>query len=378
MGDAAETLRSVIARGYRPAANEPPDVPWVVHDPQSGWRSVALPEVTARVDGRGRPVLLLVLPTYVGRAAYEDQAACVRRLLEQLADDGSGLVVLLVVGMQWGPGEAAEAYSRLERLGDLARREGLGYAGIALPHVGKRATLNAAFALGRRIDCVGAGWIDDDVVLAPGCLAALLRRFTAAGACGAVGARKIGHARNFRASRVLHWAKGIAKTPARGYPHGCCMIVDADCVAAGVPSRYVCEDDYFCFRLLAPQTSRPLGRLTVVQEAVCHHTVGGPTSEIYRRIRRSLFTAHVLQADFPAPVASYYLRSMQFYGLWPLSELDRSRGPAFAAVKWVVKAVYFAWFLEVGAELFVRGLVNRPMRRIAWSPYRGYARPSAP
>jgi hypothetical protein len=47
----------------------------------------------------------------------------------------------------------------------------------------------------------------------------------------------------------------------------------------------------------------------------------------------------------------------------------------YALKKWLLKAVYFVWFLEVGAELFIRGLLRQPLKEIAWSAYSEYEIP---
>jgi hypothetical protein len=323
--------------------------------------------------------LAFVLPTYVGRSSLGENVACVEALATQVASVRSvapKTPLLVIVGMQWESGQEGTASERLQALSQVAQRTHVDFMGLSLPRTRKNATLNAALRLVTALGVCGVGWVDDDVRLAPDCLARLVERFLEKSARGAVGARKIPEPKAaLRASRALLRVKEISKTPAYSYPHGCCMLIDAAVAAAGIPSRYLCEDDYICFALLDPSASNPLENLEVVQDALCFHTVGGPTREIYRRIRRSLFTGHILQADFPAEVSAFYMRRMQFNGLWPLGPLDASLGVRGCTVKWFVKALYFSWFLEVGFELALRGLVRRPLREIAWSPYSEYSVP---
>ena len=154
------------------------------------------------------------------------------------------------------------------------------------------------------------------------------------------------------------------------------MMIDARLAAVGIPDRYVCDDDYFCFALLRPGQPDPKEEMALVPAALCFHTVGGSLPEVYRRVRRSLFSSHVMQADFPLPVSNFYFCRIQFYGLWPMAPLDRSRSLGYAIAKWLLKAIYFAWYAEVGGELFVRGLLGRPLRQIAWSAYLEYEVPA--
>lgn len=51
---------------------------------------------------------------------------------------------------------------------------------------------------------------------------------------------------------------------------------------------------------------------------------------------------------------------------------------AWGFAKWFLKALYLVWFCRVGAELFLRGLMGRPINEIRWGGYTEYERPAIP
>ncbi|MFE7119383.1 hypothetical protein ACFU99_28615, partial [Streptomyces sp. NPDC057654] len=251
-------------------------------------------------------------------------------------------------------------------------------AGLLLPGPGKIRTLNAAFPLAVRLGAAGVGWVDDDVVMDPDCLERMADAFLAGGCRGAVGPHKIAHAGTHRVSRLLHRAKAVA-APATNYPHGCCVLVATDVVADGIPDRYDSDDGYLCFALLDPAHPDPLHDLRLLPEARLHYTVSdGPAGPTRRRVRRLLLCHHIHLADAPYPAARYYVHHMLFPGMWPLTGWDGSRGFRHGAANAAVKWLYFGWFLRTGAELYVRGLLDRPLRAVAWSGHTTLAAPPRP
>jgi hypothetical protein len=322
--------------------------------------------------------IAFLLPTVVERGEAE-QAAASLRLVQQVAglrDARPELPLVFVAGMQWrDPAGRAEALRRLEALGGEALARRIPFVGMSLPGPGKIRTLNAAIAVAEGVGARGLAWVDDDVRLEPGCLAGMAERFLARGARGAVGATKVGAPKEYAASRLLFAAKSVME-PAVNYPHACCILVETGVVAGGIPPRYVSDDGYVCFRLLDPSLANPLEHLELVPGALCHYHVGGPAGETYRRIRRMLLNHHIYMADFPRPVARFYFRHVLFTGLWPLAPWDGSRGWRFGATKWALKWAYFGWFAAVGAELYLRGLLGRPLRRVSWGGYTRYEVPA--
>ncbi|GGK06744.1 hypothetical protein GCM10010123_40640 [Pilimelia anulata] len=377
LGSVALPVRRLISRGYRPVPQPPPPTDCLVGLPGAPLAGAPPAAVAALLGASVAGGVGVVLPTCVDRAAPAAHRAVVADLLarlDELRAAEPGRPVVLLLGMQWGPGEDDAARDRLRDLCELVGDRPVPVVGIAMPRVGKAPMLNAAFRIATAAGLAGVGWVDDDVRLGPGCLARLVAAFRRRGCRGSAGARKVPRPHPYAAARLLHRGKLVGRTPRYAYPHGCCMIVDAALAARGIPDRYTCEDDYFCFALIDPAHPDPLHRMHIVPDALCYHAVGGPAGEIRRRVTRSLRTAAVLLADFPAPVAAIYF-SMYFHGLWPLAAAARGHGAAFAARKWAVKSLHFLWFARVALALAARGLVGRPLAAIPWAAYSRHDRP---
>jgi hypothetical protein len=369
-GDPIEWTRTAISRGYRRAVDASSPAVYVLDNGETTHRYDldTLPTIAAADTS----LFGVLCPTFVARAPADRQIETMSALAAQLRTclvDRPDVRIAFFVGMQWSAGEESAAFDRLDRIARLVRDDArIVFVGVALPGRGKTRTLNATIRAAVKSNAAGLAWIDDDVYLEDGCLARLLARFIEKGCRGAVGATKIPVAGKTRAARILYTLKNIT-TPACNYPHACCILVDTRVIARGIPERYASDDGFVCFELLDPTRPNPLEHLELVAAARCWHVVGGPAGQTLRRIRRMLTNHHVFLADYPRPVARYYFRQMLFYGLWPLAPFDASRGVAFGLAKWGLKAVYFCWFARVGGELLVRGIVNRPIREIAWGGY---------
>ncbi|MGA4957597.1 glycosyltransferase family protein [Streptomyces lavendulocolor] len=366
-------LRATVSRGYRPGTTWSTPVRYVLDgrpEPR-GAREAADALRPARPSGTA---VALVAPTYVGRGTLAEQAERLDALLDRVAEAVRAhpdVGVLLFVGMQWR--DAAEEKEALLRLEALLRRAterepGVRVCGLSLRGPGKPRTLNAAVAVAELLGCAGVGWFDDDVTLEPDCLAHLVGAFVAGGCRGAVGATKVPHTAAYATSRTLARAKAVA-APATDYPHGCCILVATEVMAGGMPDRYVSDDGYVCFRLLDPRLPDPLRYLRLVPEARCHYVVAGPAGETRRRIRRLLLNHLIDLADWPLPVARHYFRHVLFGGMWPLTGFHRAKGVRHGVAEAAIKWLYFCWFCGVGAELYVRGLVRRPLREVRWAAY---------
>ncbi|WP_231631734.1 hypothetical protein, partial [Streptomyces clavuligerus] len=375
---AARTLRAAVARGFAPAPSWSVPVRHLLPDGSvTDTAHRAARALTADLATRGAapgPALVLVAPTAVGRATAAEQHERLDALFDRVAETTAvhpGVPVVLAVGMQWtAPEDEPRARDRLRSLLDraAARLPQVAPLGLWLPGPGKPRTLNAAVAVAEALGAAGVGWVDDDVTLDPGALAHLVTAFREGGCRGAVGATKVPHTKEFATSRTLARAKEITAT-ATGYPHGCCILVGTDVVAGGLPGRYLSDDGYICFRLLAPGEPDPLARLRLVPDAICHYYVAGPAGETRRRIRRLLLNHLVDLGDWPLPVARHYFRHVLFAGVWPLTDWDGSRGRRLGLQKAALGWLYLGWFTKVAAELGLRGVLRRPLRRIEWAPY---------
>ncbi len=348
-------LRPWIARGYQPMPQVNPAAEWAIPLP------IDLPN----------SALMAFCPTFAGAENAATQRAVLLELADQLQQNRSGLPpAILVVGMQYRPGERSLA---LERLAALAREIGpigVAFAGFAMGEFGKVKSVNIALQVAQEHGADALLQVDDDIQLRPGCITALYRAYRDHGSGLAVGATKIGLSRQNRASRLLRWLKQQTKA-ATNYPHACCMLIDPRLFDNGIPLRYVSDDGYICFSLLRPAAADPFHLLRLVPEAECTHYVGGPAGQSARRIRRMLLNHHIYLADFPVETARFYFRAILFPGFWPLG----TRLAGFSPLRWVLQLFYFCWFLRTGLELAIRGLLNRPLHQIAWAGFEDRGRP---
>ncbi|GIF10091.1 hypothetical protein [Actinoplanes teichomyceticus] len=362
-------LRRWISRGYQPGTAWRRPVEYVHADGSVAARLATWPPQPPA----GVPSLAFVLPTHLRRYSASRHQAWLRELLAQLAEAAEavpGARITVLVGMQWMRREDRdEAVARLRLLAGVAgQQSAVHFVGLSLPGPGKVSTLNAGIAVAEAQGLTAVGWLDDDIRLEPGCLANLVRDFAGHGCRGAVGATKVPHARPYATSRLLHRLKAITAT-ATNYPHGCCLLVELPVVSGGIPDRYVCDDGYVCFRLLDPDAADPLHRLRLVPDARCHYEVAGPAGQSGRRIRRLLLNHVIYLADWSYPVARYYFRDILFPGMWPLTGFDASAGRSHGVAKSAITWVYFGWFARTAAELYLRGLVRRPLREVRWAEY---------
>lgn len=312
--------------------------------------------------------IAIILPTIVGRASEHEHSKMLSDILAQLTDVRERhplLQLVLIVGMQWSGGERKQSLERLGALSYLANESHIPFLGLSLPKRGKVATLNIAIDVAAAFGAEGVFWMDDDVSLERFCMARLVDRFIEKGCRGAVGATKKGYPRQNLSSRVLFLLKSLTQ-PACNYPHGCCILVDLRVLRTGIPERYVSDDGFVCFQLLAPDRPDPLELLELVPDAECLHFVGGTAGQNRSRIRRMLTNHVVFMADYPEEVSKYYFRHMLFYGLWPLAPWDNKHSIPFATAKWILKAFYFGWFVKVATVLFVRGFIHKPQPNIVW------------
>lgn len=352
-------LQTLIGRGFAP----PPDAK----------HSFKLMR-DSRPEPSRLPKVAIFLPTMVGCALSADMDEYLTGLAAQIvtAAQERAIELHLIVAMQYGREGAAAGERALETVlrtleASLAAAGGkVGLAAMTLNGPGKVVSINAmtGLALARGIEAVLL--IDDDVAFSDGCFSRMLGAYLAASRPIAIGARKIGRPFDTRASAILHTLKSFTQ-PAENYPHACCMIVSIEVISPEIPPIYSSDDGYICFRLLAPAEADPLCRLVLIDDAYCHHWVGGrDAGEISSRIRRMLLHHHLFLSHSEPAQARYYLRTILFFGLWPWVGFDSSKGLGHGVVKCLLKHVYAIWFAKIGLELVVRGVVGWPLREISW------------
>jgi hypothetical protein len=321
--------------------------------------------------------MAVLCPTYVGRCGADEHAAHAGHLLDRVAEVRAALPelpLLVLVAMQWAPGQEEEARRRVERLGALAAERGLPYAGATLPGPGKVRNVNAAIRLAAPLRLRGWLWVDDDIRMEEGCLARLVARFAAKGFRGAVGASKISDAGPHRAAHWLKVVKGFTAPP-RAHPAACCMAVESGVLAGGIPAHRITDDAYVCFSLIDPAAADPYHLLETLPDARCRVQVGGKAGETLRNLRRNLFSHIHYMADARPGVARAYLTHSLLHGLWPLAPWDGRKGVRHGAGKWLFKAAYLGWLSAEAAVLAGRGLVGRPRRSVSWGAYTAYTLP---
>lgn len=360
-------LQRLIARGYEPDPQPTVPVTGVVRT-ADGFRPVREECLFDRLSRLPAGGIAILFPTYVSRCALVEHAAGLAHVIERLVEvrlKRPDLPLTLWVGMQHTDGDEDEAVCRLAQLGQMAEINSLNFVGLALRGPGKMLTINASVRLSRGLDYEGWLWIDDDIDLEPHCLARLVARFFERGCRGAVGANKTGLPKAYWASRVLSQISRRT-TPPRVYPTACCMIVQTKVIECGIPVRRVTDDGFVLFQLLDPAAGDPLHDLEVVADARCRFYTAAHGADNLRRLRRSMYSHVTCMADYPWSTARWYFSETLFFGLWPLGSWDNRGGQWRGAIRWLIKATHFGWFLTIATTLLVRGLAKRPIRHLAW------------
>lgn len=316
--------------------------------------------------------IAVLCPTYVERYDAQQHLELICRLLDALEETRRqcpSLPLSLWIGMQWSDDGDAAAHARTSLLCKTAESRAIpkfACHGLVLEGPSKLRTINAALRSAREMKIEGWAWIDDDIQLEPGCLSRLVSRFLQQGSRKAVGASKIAIAAPHSASRTLRAVSSLTRPP-RSYPHACCMVVPAQVLGQGIPSRRLSDDGFVLFELLDPAHADPYHRMEVLEDARCRFVVGGNTSQSTSRFRRLLYSHVTCMADYSWPAARIYFQTMLFHGLWPLAKWGGTR-------RWIVKAFHFFLFAAIVAELAARGLLERPRRSVPWG---GVARVSS-
>jgi hypothetical protein len=367
-GTSRTFIQAIVARGYRPVLEPDAVVRWVTAGAPE--RELGVEAVLSRMPADS---IFALCPTYLGRCDLSEHCAIVERFSRQL-----GLVVrrrpnlgiVLFVGMQWLESHDSDneeaALQRLRTLATIAEQHSpSAFVGFALKGPGKNRTINAALGAGEGGRPRGWLWIDDDIQLEDGCLERLIDRFLAEPRRGAVGATIVQRQQRYASSRWLHRV-GKLTAPLKAFPTAGCMIVEPRVLRGGIPVRCFADDAFVLFELLDPSRKDPFEALEVVREARAYHPVGGSGRVTYAQWRRRLYTHVIYTAEYPPEVARCYLSSCLFFGLWPISDWDRSLGIGGTMLRWMIKAVHLVLFLGAAANLFVRGVVDRPIDSVSW------------
>ncbi|WP_440980752.1 hypothetical protein [Shinella sumterensis] len=325
-----------------------------------------------RVTG-GRERLAVLLPTIAQRLDPQT----LRRISENvgaevaiLSEGGTEVAVYIVVQYMSDTMHHLAEQRRSELAAMLFSNAGQGDTTVSVHSAtmrgpGKVLSLNAMLLRASEFAPGAAVLLDDDVEMESACLAALLACYREMDLPAAVGATKVGHSAEGRASKFLYWAKSHT-APATQYPHACCMLVSMSVIQNGFPTELSSDDGFICFELLDPHADDPLHRLKLEPRARVHHVIGGDGNAMYQRIRRMLLNHYQFLCAYEWTKGRFYCRDLLFFGFWPVGKSVSTGTFRSRAIRWWVKAAYFTWFTSIGIELAVRAITRRPIRAIPW------------
>lgn len=306
---------------------------------------------------------VIVLPSTCQRCDPQTHATVLRNLLLQLrGNPEAGLVFALQ------DEDTNLLTSHLDEVAGMLGDESRQVLMCPVIGYGKTAALNAVFSLfdeARAPEIVG--WVDDDVVLGDGTLAAMIAATSGNNALQVVGAKKVPVAYKGRIARAFLRLKRLARpegTPV--WPHGCAMLVRYTLISEGIPLRYAGEDGFIVLSAFEETKAAKDQALKVLDCTMCEHVVGGPGIEIPARVIRTLFENSVLLADFPEAKSLMFARLAIFHGLYD------PRAPLLARV---LGSAHYLFYCLIGIYLVTCGMMGRPKRSIRWS---GYSRHNVP
>ena len=361
---AVPLLSSIVARGYQPFPPPPIEAEYVVGSENR--TPLGCAEAVDRLGTSVAGGIAVLCTTYVARCEASEFPAMAAPFIEQLKgikESCPQTPVLFMMAIGCPTADRIEGGRRVAILQEMfAASDAEAFAAVLIHGSPKKVRgINAALDLARAAGVRGIVLVDDDTRMGERCLGRVVRHFVDRGCRGAVGATRISVPAAHWSARMQLAASAYLQ-PETPYPYAWCMVTELPILAGGFPERYGNDDGYIFFELLAPEHEDPLHLLTVLPDAVCWSSVGRTTAAAtLARIRSRLLSHVILMADYSGK-CRYYRRRMLFYGLWPIGEAPRGLGFRAAATKWVLKAIFCVWFCRLGLELFVRGLVDRPIR----------------
>jgi hypothetical protein len=358
-------LKLTVRRGFVPACPPPTTLRWAERG-----------SVAGLIGSRDT---IFLIPTYLDRCSSAEQAEAVRRIVAQMAGPGSTDLAsraAFILLLQHDPAQTGAAEERARDI--LASVNGAEADWLSVALIDVHGKVNALNTCLRALDAAGydglVGWVDDDVQLGVDCLAELARTLRQRGEVMIAGAAKIPVPNVQRAASIFLRIKTVARATSRPIPHGCCILGRFDSLKSGIPARYVGEDGYLSMRHYDETRADPLEAMAVVPTATCVHTVGGPLGQIWKRVRRTIYTNSILLADFPEDRSVHFAREIIFHGL--LSSRDGPSGRIRVTTRnKLLKLILLLGYFEAGATILLRSLLRRPLQQVAWSGYSDYSHP---
>ncbi|MCL2891416.1 hypothetical protein [Brenneria tiliae] len=305
---------------------------------------------------------LILLPTLWGRGDKSETLEAILRAIDQ----SRGGSCLLIVSVQ-------SEYKYRKDIIDSIRDKLLELKVedkfiLLLTEIKSKAySINQAIILAKKMNLLTIGWMDDDVLISKNAFLELFEDLRNRGFIGSSGALKCPIPKKHLTSKFLNFAKDKMMTKKTKYPHGCCMMVGVSSIKKLIPTRYVCDDGFFFFELLDMQLKNPQSNIKIVESCTCKHYVGGNLKDTYYRIRRSIISTIVYCADYPLDKSWYYLKEIQFKGLFPDIFSDTSIKDRL--IKCIFKFIFLIWHVIILIELFMRRVAGCPLKQISWSAY---------
>ncbi len=305
---------------------------------------------------------IILLPTLWGRCDKSEILEAIQRGIEQCIKFNS----VLMVSIQSNYSHREDIIDSVQKL--LNENEVYDKLILFLTDIRSKAySINQTVLLARRINCSAVGWMDDDVILSDDAFLQLYEDLRRRGFIGSSGALKCPTPKKYPTSKFLNFAKNKMSTKKTKYPHGCCMMVGVSSIKNLIPARYICDDGFFFFELLDMKLENPQNNMRIVEESICQHYVGGNVKDTYFRIRRSIISTIVYCADYPLDKCLYYLKEVQFNGLFPAMFINVPIKDKI--IKSILKFIFLIWHVIILIELFFRRFLGNPLREIAWSAY---------
>ncbi|WP_404478521.1 hypothetical protein [Novosphingobium sp. BL-52-GroH] len=306
-----------------------------------------------------RPQFVLLFPTHLA----SDQVHVAERLVMlaaalERAPRASDLLLCIAVQYRDAASRAA-AVEFASRLEDAVRLSGLHVVKVALESRLKVDSINWAWASIARDRATWLGWIDDDVHVEPGGVTALINACEAAPLdVVAVGLNKRAQTRPTLTSRILKERREALG--ALRYPHGCCVCVRSSAGLLPIP-RDVSDDGWIAAKLVTLDPADPFSRAIVLKEPrVCYWTCPDFRTQLVR-IRRIYIDSYIILLKHLSPEhRKVFMEQVLFRRrsgmtvkqvlLWPISQ-----------------GVPRLMWLSLGASIWARARLNRPMKWPAWS-----------
>lgn len=353
-----------IVQGYRPIVsvaneNEVEFFKRVNNKSIEAIDSSEIVEIEKRNDKRW---ICIILPTYADRNAFHAQLKNLSNHIGVISKCPNKYIVTIIVTVQWKNSKQkkwCEAFL-IRILNTTEKKDNIKLYGMTLRSSCKNESLNAVIETfrKRKQDRIPEriGWFDDDVWMDSNCFTNMIEKTFIENLC-AVGAIKTKKRRPDLSSSIIYYLMKFTKPPIK-HPTGCALIVPFSVIKNGLPCELT-EGGFIFFELLDPTHENPFHLLRVAENASVSYYVGAGKGNNSNHIRKTLIDHWMLIASYPEKALTY-LRQLLFWGLWPLSRIDRKERFIKSIFRWNVKAIYFILFSICGMELFVRGFLKKP------------------